>query len=517
MSIPIETAKATWSIVIVNTKTKEVAIGAATCLTGFDLAAYLPVVVVDTGAAAAQSQIDFGAVNRTVIYDDLVQHVKPQTIINQLAVSDPSHQSRQYGIVDTLGRSATFTGTGAGAYKGGVTGSFGDYVYSIQGNVLAGANVITMAEQAVRNTVGDIAEKLMAGMEAARAYGGDGRCSCSPNFPNGCGSPPSADFAKAAHIGFMIIGRSGDTNGGCDPNLGCATGDYFQMLNVAFQEVSDPDPIFQLRDLFDQRRASLEGQPDAVQSVATFDPPFLVAHPGESTTLSVHLRDWQGNDTSISPLDVSVAHDTAGDAVTDIGPVIFDDAGDFHFTLMASNKAGVDRLRVVVEGGMRPIVLLPIPELHVYSPFDANQDDDVDKADYQGAPLCLSGPDSPEGKLCTSFDADGDGDFDLVDFRRLQNDFTSEHCVQLDIPTQPIGHSINCGSSFGVSVVADAEPPPYYQWFLNGSPISGANASSYFVAVSKQTDFGDYFVRLTNQCGSIDSNVATFTARHACP
>ena len=48
-------ASATWSIVVVNLATGEVAVGIATCLTGFDLRPNTVVVVPGRGVAAAQS------------------------------------------------------------------------------------------------------------------------------------------------------------------------------------------------------------------------------------------------------------------------------------------------------------------------------------------------------------------------------------------------------------------------------------------------------------------------------
>ena len=68
----------------------------------------------------------------------------------------------------------------------------GDIVYAVQGNVLTGPAVITAAEQAIRTTPGDLAEKLMAAMEASRFFGGDGRCSCNGNSPTQCGAPPAS-------------------------------------------------------------------------------------------------------------------------------------------------------------------------------------------------------------------------------------------------------------------------------------------------------------------------------------
>lgn len=214
-------ARATWSIILIDTRTGEVAIGSATCLTNFDLQANTPVMLTGIGGATAQSAVDSTGQNRVFIRDRLLAGVDPAQIVTQLAGFDGQHQSRQYGIADDRlsGRAATFTGSGAGQYRGGRTGRIigggvggGDIVYAIQGNVLTGAPVIDMAVDAVTNTPGDLAAKLMAGMQAARRMGGDGRCSCDPANPTRCGSPPLS-FVKSAHIAYMIISRAGDPDG----------------------------------------------------------------------------------------------------------------------------------------------------------------------------------------------------------------------------------------------------------------------------------------------------------------
>lgn len=215
------TARATWSIILIDTRTGEVAIGSATCLTAFDLQANTPVLLTGIGGATAQSAVDGTGQNRVFIRDQMLLGTPPQSIIIGLSGFDTSHQSRQYGIVDTRfgGRATTFTGSGAGLYRGGRTGRFvaagitgGDIVYAVQGNVLTGAPVIDAAIAAIGSTSGDLAEKLMAGMEAARMMGGDGRCSCSPGNPTGCGSPPPV-FTKSAHIAYMLVARAGDRDG----------------------------------------------------------------------------------------------------------------------------------------------------------------------------------------------------------------------------------------------------------------------------------------------------------------
>lgn len=205
-------ARATWSIILIDTRTGEIAVGSATCLTNFDLKAGTPILITGVGAGTAQSFVDSTGQNRIVVRDQVLLGTDPNQILSVLSTFDPGHQTRQYGIVDVQGRTATFSGTGAGAWAGGKTGQIGDIAYAIQGNVLSGACVVDAAVDAVATTPGDLAAKLMASMEAARITGGDGRCSCSAGNPPGCGCPPAA-FVKSSHIAYMLIARAGDRDG----------------------------------------------------------------------------------------------------------------------------------------------------------------------------------------------------------------------------------------------------------------------------------------------------------------
>src|SRR5690606_11767532 len=116
----------------------------------------------------------------------------PQAILAGLAQIDPNHQGRQYGIVTLEHDPLTFTGTGAGFARHGVTGEIGSLRYAVQGNLLTGNVVVEAAEHALRTTPGDLGERVMAAMTAAARMGGDGRCSCSPIQPTSCGAPPAS-------------------------------------------------------------------------------------------------------------------------------------------------------------------------------------------------------------------------------------------------------------------------------------------------------------------------------------
>lgn len=202
-------AQATWSILIVDTRTGEIALGSATCLTRLDLRELTPVLIAGRGAVTAQSAGDSTGRNRALIRDRLIQGVPVADILAELSGFDASHQSRQYGMIDAEGGVVTFTGSQASAWAGGVTGSHGDLVWAVQGNILTGPNVVGGPVQAIIDTPGDLAAKLMAAMVAARVEGGDGRCSCLSGGPTDCGSPPAGAF-KSADIGYMLVARIED-------------------------------------------------------------------------------------------------------------------------------------------------------------------------------------------------------------------------------------------------------------------------------------------------------------------
>jgi len=347
-------ARATWSIVVADERTKEVAIGSVTCLTGYDLRAITPVVRVGVGAAACQSAGDFAGLRRPILARELAIGTAPDDML-PLVEAVGGHQQRQYGIADVQGRATTFTGTQCAAWAGGVTGRVGTMVYAIQGNILAGPCVVPAAEAALRDTPGDIPTKLMAAMEAARANAGDGRCSCTPAAPESCGCPPPA-FTLSGNIGYMIDARRGDVDDDlCDAN-GCADGTYCMNLNIPYSSAADPDPVGRLRVAFDAWRASLVGQPDSLLSRVS------IAPAGADHEMIVELLDWQQLPVT-SPVTLAVTHETTSAGIAAIGAPVDLGGGRFSVTLTTRPGAGIDRYRVDAQGGACPGILAPSPEL----------------------------------------------------------------------------------------------------------------------------------------------------------
>ncbi len=384
LGLAASSARATWSICMADSETREVAVGTVTCLNNFDLLDLVPVVVVGEGSAAVQSAGDFDGIRRPIIFNGLRNDVSPQDILTQLE-GVTGHQQRQYGIVDTDAQMVSFTGTGNGQWAGSITGTQGTMVYAIQGNVLAGECVLTAIEQAILDATGDMAAKLMAGMQAAKDNGGDGRCSCNSLFPTICGCPPDGyvpDVDKSGHIGGMVVARVGDTDDTVCNASGCVDGEYFMKLNVAFQPAQNPDPVVQLKQQFADWRADLVGRPDAIQSTVEFDPDVVPSNGLATTTMTVSLLDWQGLPITVGISSVTVVHagDSAG--ISTIGPAVDEGGGVFTVELTAGTTAGLDRFEVTVDEGVRSVILAPDPSYEYFPPGDTNGDGVVGIGDF---------------------------------------------------------------------------------------------------------------------------------------
>jgi hypothetical protein len=355
-------ARGTWSVVIADTRTKELAAGIVTCNTGGDL---LPLVrmVVGRGVGICQAASDPEGTRRPIIFEGLRTGAAPEAILDKLA-EVPGHDVRQYGIVDTLGRKATFTGTSTASWTGGVVGSQGTMVYAIQGNILAGGCVVAAIEKALRETPGDIPAKLMAGMQAARSAGGDRRCSCpDKNDPSDCGCPPP-DFTKSGHRGGMLVTRIGDADFAGGKSANTKGGAPFMRLRVSCRNPSEkPDPVLLLQDLFDNWRAGLVGRPDAIQSEVTFDSPATGTGGSGTVEMLITLRDWRREPITMPIRQVSVTHAPDSAGVSTVDEMRDNGNGTFVVTLKGGGGVRTDRFVVTVDDGLRPVVLMPNPSL----------------------------------------------------------------------------------------------------------------------------------------------------------
>jgi len=92
-----------------------------------------------------------------------------QLALEGLLASDPNNAVRQVAMIDTKGNVATHTGDKCIAEAGHRIGKN----YSVQANLMEKNTVWDAMSVAFENTEGDLAEKMMAALEAAQKEGGD--------------------------------------------------------------------------------------------------------------------------------------------------------------------------------------------------------------------------------------------------------------------------------------------------------------------------------------------------------
>jgi uncharacterized Ntn-hydrolase superfamily protein len=98
---------------------------------------------------------------------------RAQEALDTLVAGDDARAQRQAGVVDGLGRAATFTGDDCLPWAGGVTGPG----YAIQGNILTGPEVVAEMERAflASDPAQPLALRLHAALLAGDRAGGDAR------------------------------------------------------------------------------------------------------------------------------------------------------------------------------------------------------------------------------------------------------------------------------------------------------------------------------------------------------
>lgn len=225
-----KSASATYSILAVDTRDGTVGAAVASCV---DLETVERVygVVPGKGALVTQSYLKDGAnadglaliAGGTPPNDVLVALVDP--------AYDPDYELRQYAVVDASGQAASYTGPGALAYANMETFDVDGYVISIQGNILTGPSVIDGARSAFEAGGCDLADRLMAALDAAGSSGqGDDRCA-SEGVP-----------AKSALLAV-------------DPP-GLPAGTFLRLTHESPGDPPQGDPTVTIRSSFDTWRAS---------------------------------------------------------------------------------------------------------------------------------------------------------------------------------------------------------------------------------------------------------------------
>ncbi len=357
----------TWSIVVVDRATGEVGVVVATCLEDFNLRRVIPAVVPEIGISAHQSIGDPNGSQRLTVYELLQLGYIAPDIMLELNSGDPLVDSRQIGVASMTGHAATFTGASCGDWGGGVTGESGSWVYAVQGNVLAGAPVVTTAEAVLLNTPGSMADRLMAAMEASGLMGGDGRCSCSQADPTSCGTPPPS-FSKSAHAFTMIVARPGDPIGDCNQNS-CARGDLYCIVNITDNGANDPDVIGVARQEYDAWKVRQIGRPDGLNSIAWLSSNEIEVGDTTPVQIVLDLRDINNTALQNGGAILSLGHGRWSAGGATLQTVHDHQDGTYTLDILPGPSSGRDQLLVQIDdGGPEQITLWPPLDLLVKAP-----------------------------------------------------------------------------------------------------------------------------------------------------
>lgn len=158
---------ATFSIVAFDPETES--LGVAVQSKFLAVGAVVPWAKAGVGAVATQAMANYNYGPRGL--DQMARGKNARETVEALTSADEDREHRQVGVVDAEGRAATFTGSECFDWAGGLTGEH----YAAQGNILVGRETIGAMAEAYETVGGDLADRLLAALDAGQEAGGDSR------------------------------------------------------------------------------------------------------------------------------------------------------------------------------------------------------------------------------------------------------------------------------------------------------------------------------------------------------
>jgi uncharacterized Ntn-hydrolase superfamily protein len=206
----------TFSIAAIDPRTREVGVAVTTRVPCVGNG--VPWVRAGVGAVATQAstRTEYG----NELLDAIAKGEAPADALKRLTSADSASPSRQIGVIDLKGRTASHTGSRANAWAGHRAG----VNYVTQGNILVGPEVLEAVAKSFEATEGQprhLADRLIEALTAGHVLGGDRR--------HGLRQSAAVVVADARP------GRSRRTDG--------------QTANINVCE--HPDPLGELRRIYD--------------------------------------------------------------------------------------------------------------------------------------------------------------------------------------------------------------------------------------------------------------------------
>ena len=156
---------ATYSIVALDEATGE--LGVAVQSHWFSVGSLVPWAKAGVGAVATQSfvKVDYGPEGLNMMESGMTSTKALEMLISK----DDGEAIRQVGMIDFNGNVTAHTGERCIEHAGHIIGDN----YSVQANVMTKSTVPKAMANAFDNSKGDLADRMMAALEAAEAEGGD--------------------------------------------------------------------------------------------------------------------------------------------------------------------------------------------------------------------------------------------------------------------------------------------------------------------------------------------------------
>jgi len=176
----------TYSIVALDETTGE--LGVAVQSHWFSVGFLVPWAKAGVGAVATQSfvKVDYGPEGLQLMESGITAVDALKTLTSK----DEGEAVRQVGMIDIKGNVAAHTGSRCIKYAGHIVGEN----YSVQANMMANGTVPKAMAVAFEETKGDLADRMMAALEAAEAEGGDIRGKQSAAMVIVSGEPSGVDW-----------------------------------------------------------------------------------------------------------------------------------------------------------------------------------------------------------------------------------------------------------------------------------------------------------------------------------
>lgn len=233
----------TFSIVAVDRETGD--LGVAVASKFIAAGSIVPWVKVGVGAVATQAwaNVKFGPVILTL----LEEGYHPRRAVEAVLAVDPRREHRQVGVVNAKGEVYAFTGKECLPYAGHIVGDG----YAVQGNILAGEEVLEAMARAYEAAKGELVDRLLAALKAGDDAGGDRRGKQS-----------------AAIIVVRRCGGYGGCEEGVDKYVDLRVDDHpdpvnelirlFKIWEITILTREDPNDVVELADVAEEVQRALK-------------------------------------------------------------------------------------------------------------------------------------------------------------------------------------------------------------------------------------------------------------------